>query len=223
MNWNNSNYSSGVPFPRSVVVLLDARQGCWRLLKASTEQVHLTLTSHLVAVWALKPEPFWEKQHVDCVKGRQDCKVITQFKEYPRWIFQEGSGHWVWFIARFLRESQGILQLPVIIVLDLVRTPENFKQFLIVFQKSRWTWTKLGNNILKMSNLIKWNVHFELRPSWTCVPCACHLTINWWISCRYIMYRWPNCTNWSNRTNCPKNSEANYHTSTNNGSRTDWY
>lgn len=60
---------------RSFIVILDARQGCWRLLRASIEQVHLTLTSHLVAVWALKPEPFWEKQHVDCVKGRQDCKV----------------------------------------------------------------------------------------------------------------------------------------------------
>ena len=60
---------------KSVVVLMDARQGCWRLLRASTEQVQITLSSHLAAVWALKPEPFWEKQHVECVKSRQDCKV----------------------------------------------------------------------------------------------------------------------------------------------------
>ena len=66
---------SGKSCSRCVIVILDARQGCWRLLRASIEQVHVTLTSQLLAVWALKPEPFWEKQHVDCVKGRQDCKV----------------------------------------------------------------------------------------------------------------------------------------------------
>ncbi|KAK4037026.1 hypothetical protein OUZ56_029070 [Daphnia magna] len=60
---------------KSVVVLMDARQGCWRLLRASTEQVQITLANHLAAVWALKPEPFWEKQHVECVKSRQDCKI----------------------------------------------------------------------------------------------------------------------------------------------------
>ena len=60
---------------KSVVVILDARQGCWRLLRASTEQVQATLANNLAAVWALKPEPFWEKQHVECVKSRQDFKV----------------------------------------------------------------------------------------------------------------------------------------------------
>lgn len=64
---------------KSVVVLMDARQGCWRLLRASTEQVQITLANHLAAIWALKPEPFWEKQHVECVKSRQDCKVFDSF------------------------------------------------------------------------------------------------------------------------------------------------
>ena len=56
-------------------MLLDARKGCWRLLRSSTEQVQATLANNLAAVWAIKPEPFWEKQHVDCVKSRQDFKV----------------------------------------------------------------------------------------------------------------------------------------------------
>lgn len=60
---------------KSVVVLMDARHGCWRMLRSAIEQVQITLTNQLAAVWALKPEPFWEKQHVDCVKSRPDCKV----------------------------------------------------------------------------------------------------------------------------------------------------
>jgi len=54
---------------------MDARQGCWRLLRSSTEQVQATLANNLASVWAIKPEPFWEKQHVECVKSRQDFKV----------------------------------------------------------------------------------------------------------------------------------------------------
>lgn len=77
---------------KSVVVLMDARQGCWRLLRASTEQVQITLANHLAAVWALKPEPFWEKQHVECVKSRQDCKVryccrLSSFMSFNRFDF----------------------------------------------------------------------------------------------------------------------------------------
>lgn len=71
---------------KSVVVLMDARQGCWRLLRASTEQVQITLANHLAAVWALKPEPFWEKQHVECVKSRQDCKVTHTQQQYFLYI-----------------------------------------------------------------------------------------------------------------------------------------
>lgn len=94
---------------RSFIVILDARQGCWRLLRASIEQVHLTLTSHLVAVWALKPEPFWEKQHVDCVKGRQDCKVWLFFIDFfPRHVMSELQGNLTFQLANSFLERTGI-------------------------------------------------------------------------------------------------------------------
>lgn len=63
---------------KSVVVLMDARHGCWRMLRSAIEQVQITLANQLAALWALKPEPFWEKQHVECMKSRPDCKVSLQ-------------------------------------------------------------------------------------------------------------------------------------------------